>query len=37
MMFTTEHIASGYIVFSVIGALGGYGTVRYFSQNILKN
>lgn len=36
MMFTTEHIASGYIVFSVIGALGGYGTVRYFSPEYIE-
>lgn len=36
MMFTTEHIASGYIVFSVIGALGGYGTVRYFFPEYIE-
>ena len=36
MMFTTEHIGSGYIVFSVIGALGGYGTVRYFFPEYIE-
>lgn len=29
MMLTTEHVAVGYIVFAVIGGIGGYGMTRY--------
>lgn len=36
MMFTTEHNSVGYIIFSIIGGIGGYGIMRYFIPDFIE-